>query len=42
MIKSDQKEHGKGVYEINSLVDECNEVKNMILVGFREELSNFG
>jgi hypothetical protein len=27
--------------EINSFVDECNLVKQTLLVGFREELSNF-
>ena len=27
--------------EINNFVDECNSIKKTLLVGFREELSNF-
>jgi hypothetical protein len=27
--------------EINSFVDECNIIKQTLIVGFREELSNF-
>ena len=27
--------------EINSLVDECHTIKQTLLIGFREELSNF-
>lgn len=41
MIKEDQREMGMGVLEINSFVDECNSIKKMLLVGFREELTNF-
>ena len=41
MIKEDQKDRGMGVLEINSFVDECNSIKQTLLVGFKEELSNF-
>jgi hypothetical protein len=41
MIKEDQKVRGMGIYEINNFVDECNSVKQTLLVGFREELSSF-
>lgn len=41
MIKEDQRDRGIGMLEINNFVDECNEVKQTLLVGFREELSSF-
>jgi hypothetical protein len=41
MIKEDQKDRGFGMIEINNFVDECNSVKQTLLVGFREELSSF-
>jgi hypothetical protein len=41
MIKEDQKEQGVGIMDINSFVDECNLVKQTLLVGFKEEFSNF-
>lgn len=41
MIKEDQKEQGVGIMDINSFVDECNSVKQTLLIGFKEELSNF-
>lgn len=41
MIKEDQKDRGMGMLEINSFVDECNSIKQTLLVGFKEELSNF-
>ena len=41
MIKEDQKEQGVGIMEINSFVDECKSIKQTLLVGFREQLSNF-
>lgn len=41
MVKEDQKEKGVGMLEINSFVDECNIIKQTLIVGFREELSNF-
>jgi hypothetical protein len=41
MIKEDQRDRGIGVIEINNFVDECNSVKQTLLVGFREELSSF-
>ena len=41
MIKEDQREQGVGIMDINSFVDECNSIKQTLLVGFREELSNF-
>ena len=40
MIQFDQKRQGVGMLEINSFVDECNSVKQALLVGFREEFSN--
>ena len=40
MIQDDQKNQGIGMLEINSFVDECNSVKQALLVGFREEFSN--
>lgn len=40
MIKMDQKDRGASVIEINNFVDQCNIVKQILLVGFREELSN--
>jgi hypothetical protein len=41
MIKEDQRDRGIGMLEINNFVDECNSVKQTLLVGFREELSSF-
>lgn len=41
MIQEDQKEKGVGMIEINDFVEECNVIKQTLLVGFREELSNF-
>ena len=41
MIKSDQKEKGVGIMDIDSFVEECNGIKQTLLIGFREELSNF-
>lgn len=41
MIKEDQRDRGMGVFEINNFVDECNSIKQLLLVGFSEELSNF-
>ncbi len=41
MVKEDQKEKGVGMLEINSFVDQCNSISQTLLVGFREEISNF-
>lgn len=41
MIKEDQSEHGVPMMDINSFVDECQLIKQTLLVGFKEELSNF-